>query len=118
MITLVRYHTYHKVRGGYESAVRSALIKHGGRKWLYVVALDATTLGGIKLWKVPLTDAKYMQPLLLRGKPYPMARALKTFRSLGKTHGITKGAMKIIKEATREDKERKNVGRESPTETS
>jgi hypothetical protein len=100
MINLVRYHTWHKGRFGFESAFRIALVKTGGSKWLHVVALDATTSGGLKLWKVPLADAKYMQPLTLKnGNPYPLKRALKTFRSLGKTHGISKGAKKLIKEA-------------------
>jgi hypothetical protein len=98
MISLVRYHTWHKVRGGYESAIRCAFVRTGGSKWLQVVALDATTSGGLKLWKVPLADTKYMQPLLLKGKPYPISRALKTFRSIAKTHGITKGAKKLLKE--------------------
>ena len=100
MIELVQYRTWHKVRGGFESAVRSALVRTGGSKWLQVVAIDATTSGGLKLWKVPLADTKHMQPLLLKGKPYPMARALKTFRKMGKTHGISKGAKKLLKEAS------------------
>jgi hypothetical protein len=99
MIKLVQYHTWHKVRGGFESAHRSALVKTGGTKWLQVLVFDANREGGLKLWKVPLSDEQYMQPLLYRGKPYPMARALKTFRALGKTHGITKGAKRFIREA-------------------
>lgn len=99
MIELVTYHTFRKVRGGYESAVRCALVRHGGRKWLQVLCIDATTSGGMKLWKVPLTDTQYMKPLLRKGKPYPMSRALKVFRKVGKTHGITKGAKKLLKEA-------------------
>lgn len=98
MIELVRYHTWHKVRNGFESAVRVALVKKGN-KWLHVLAIDATTSGGMKLWKVPLADAGHMQPLLLKGKPYPMSRALKSFRRISNTHGISKGAMKILREA-------------------
>lgn len=98
MIALVRYHTYHKGRSGYESCVRTAFVKRG-RKWLQVLCIDATASGGMKLWKVPLTDEQYMQPLLLKGKPYPMSRAIKRFRKMGKTHGISKGAKKLLKEA-------------------
>lgn len=100
MIELVSYHTFRKVRNGYESAVRCAFVKHGGRKWLHVLCIDATTSGGMKLWKVPLADTKYMKPLLRKGKPYPVARALKSFRKMGKTHGISKGAKKLLKEVS------------------
>lgn len=113
MIELVQYHTWHRVRGGFESAQRVALVKKGGSKWLHVLAIDATTSGGLKLWKVPLTDVEYMQPLMLRGKPYPIARALKGFRRIGKTHGISNGAKKLIKEAAREHKANKNLGGKS-----
>jgi hypothetical protein len=69
---------------------------------LHVLTIDATASGGMKLWKVPLTDVRYMQPLLLKGKPYPMSRALKTFRKMGKSHGISNGAKKLIKEASKQ----------------
>ena len=114
MIELVRYHTWHKGRFGFESAYRIALVKKG-RKWLHVLAIDATTSGGLKLWKVPLADAKYMQPLMKGRKPYPINLALKTFRNVGKTHGISKSAMKLLKEASRESKAGKNTGGEDAT---
>ena len=101
MIRLVQYHTWQKVRGGRNSSFRTALVKDGGRKWLQVVALDATPDGGLRVWRVPVSEVKFMTPLLFRGKPYPMLRALKTFRSLADTHGITQGARKILKEAAR-----------------
>ena len=99
MIKLVQYHTWHRVRGGHESAFRSALVRTGGSKWLQVLAFDATVSGGLKLWKVPLSDEQYMQPLLYRDKPYPMSRALKVFKALGKTHGISNAAKKLLREA-------------------
>ncbi len=104
MIELVRYRT--------ADAVRSALIKRGN-KWMQVVAIDATSKGGLKVWKVPMSDEKFMTPLTRNGKPYPMTRALRTFRNLAKTHGCSKAAKKLIKEATREDKENKNLVGES-----
>ena len=115
MIELVQYHTWVKVRGGYESAIRVALVKHGGRKWLQVVAIDANKGGGLKVWKAPLTDTKYMKPLMRGRKPYPIPRALKTFRKLAKTHGASKGAKKLLKEASRESKTNQNLGAESAT---
>lgn len=101
MIKLVTYHTWQSVRGGRSSGFRTALVKKGN-KWMQVVAMDATPDGGLKVWKVPVADEQFMKPLLRNGKPYPMARALKRFRSLGATHGITKAAKKILKEAAHE----------------
>ena len=118
MIKLVRYHTWHKNKVGYESAVRCALVKTGGTKWLHVLAIDATTSGGLKLWKVPLTEDRYMQPLLHKGKPYPMARALKVFRKFAKEHGLTNGAKKLLREAGREHKANKELGAESTATSS
>lgn len=97
MIALVRYHTFRRVRNGFESAVRCAFVKRG-RKWMHVLCIDATTTGGLKLWKVPLSDEKYMWPLRRKGKPYPVSRALKSFRAMGKSHGISKGAKKLLRE--------------------
>ena len=79
---------------------------------MQVVALDATPDGGLRVWRVPKSDERYMIPLLHRGKPYPMSRALKTFRSLAATHGITKSARNILKEASSEIKANKNLGGE------
>ena len=100
MIKLVNYHTWTKVKGGYESARRVTLVRFGGHKWLQTVSIDASASGGLRVVKAPLTDEKYMTPLLLRGKDYPMKRALKTFRAMAKSHGCTGVAKKIIREAT------------------
>jgi hypothetical protein len=105
MIKLVHYHTWAKTKvgGSYESARRVTLVRFGGRKWLQTVSIDASVNGGLRMIKAPLTDEKYMADLMLKGKPYPMSRALKTFRSMAKSHGCTKGAKKIIKEAAAQD---------------
>ncbi len=97
-IQLVSYHTWLKVSKGYQSAIRSAFVKTG-RKWLKVVMIDATSDGGMRVWKVPLSDQQFMTPLMRKGKPYPVSRALKIFKRVGKTHGITKAAKNILKEA-------------------
>lgn len=97
-IRLVSYHTWQKVRDGYNSSFRCALVK-AGNKWLKVVALDATAEGGLRVWKVTKDDERFMKPLLRNGKPYPLARALRVFRSVGKTHGCTRAAKNIIREA-------------------
>lgn len=110
-IRLVQYHTWQKVRGGNTSSVRCALVKRG-RKWLQVIAMDASPDGGVKVWKVPMSDERFMKPLMHKGKPYPMKRALRIFRSMARTHGITKGAKKLLKEASREQKTRKDTAGE------
>jgi len=107
MIELVSYHTWKKVRNGFESCVRCAFVKRGN-KWAQVLCIDATASGGMKLWKVPLTDEQYMRPLLRKGKPYPVSRALKTFRAMGKTHGISKGAKKLLKEVAQQHAQASN----------
>lgn len=107
MIRLVRYHTWHKVAYGYESAVRCAFVKEG-RKWLQVVALDATVNGGVRVWRVAKSEEAHMIPLMRKGKPYPVKRALKGFRRMAKSHGISKGAINLLREAARENKATKN----------
>lgn len=102
-IELMRYHTWQKVRNGYNSAMRVAFVKPG-RKWMKVVALDATAEGGLRVWRVRVSERQYMKPLLRKGKPYNVARALRTFRNMGATHGITKGAKKLLAEVSRENK--------------
>jgi hypothetical protein len=99
MIELVSYHTWYRGRKGYESCFRTAFVKRG-RKWIQVLCIDATAGGGMRLWKVPLSDEKYMRPLLRKGKPYPISRAVKSFRRVGRTHGISKGAKKLLTEVS------------------
>lgn len=94
MIELVRYHTQRKD----ESCQRVALVKEG-TKWLTVLPLTATGQAPMGLWKVEKSDRRYMKPLMRGRKPYPMKRAIRGFRRLAKTHGITKGAKKFLKEA-------------------
>lgn len=109
IIKLVRYHTWKKAHGGgYESAVRSAFVK-AGRKWLKVLAIDATLNGGLRVWRVPTSDQQYMRPLLLRGKPYPVARALKAFRRMAKSHGVSNGAKRLLREVSSENKTTKKA---------
>ncbi len=98
MIELVHYHTYKKAQFGYESARRVALIKRG-TKWMKVVALDAAANAGLRVWKVQMSEDQYMTPILYKGKPYPMKRALTVFRRMTKSHSATKGAKKLMKEA-------------------
>ncbi len=110
MIKLVSYHTWKKVAFGYESAIRCAFVKPG-TKWMQVVAIDASARGGLRKWRVPMSDQRFMTPLTRKGKPYPIQRALKIFRHMAKTHGISPGAAKLLREAAREDKTTKEAAK-------
>lgn len=90
MIELVKYRSV--------DGVRNALVKDG-RKWMKVLYIDATKTGGMTMRKVPQSDRRFMTPLLRKGKPYPMSRALTVFRRFAKSHGATKTAKRFITEA-------------------
>ena len=92
MIELVSYRT--------DEGLRTAFVKHG-TKWTQVLAMDAGVRSGLVIHKVPKTEQKYMFPVLRKGKPYPHKRALTCFRRFGKSHGMSKGAKKLLREATK-----------------
>jgi hypothetical protein len=86
MIELVRYHT--------DNGIRSAFVKQG-RKFIKVVEIDAP----IRVRKVPVSDGRYMKPLLRNGEAYSVTRAVNKFLKAGRSLGITDGARRILKEA-------------------
>lgn len=94
---VVRYHTQRKD----ESCKRVALVQES-RKWLWVLPLTPAGQGQMTIWKVPKTERKYMEFLTLgkNKREYPLSRAIKGFRRMGKTHGMTKKAKRFLKEAT------------------
>lgn len=96
MADLVRYHTDR----GDESCVRVALVIERV-KYLHVLVLAPSSKGKLSVWKVPKTERKYMRPLTLgkNQRDYPLSRAIKGYRRMAKTHGITKGAKKFLTEA-------------------
>jgi hypothetical protein len=86
MIELKQYAT--------QSGLKVALVKEG-RKWIQVLTMD----GKLTVRKVPKTEDRYMCELTHKRKPYPMSRALRTFRRFGRTHGINKRAKLFLREA-------------------
>lgn len=100
MIELMNYRT--------NEGVRSAFVKHG-HKWLQVLAIDAGERSGLRIYQVPKTEERYMRPLLRKGKPYPISRALKVFKNFGKTHGMSKGVKKFLTEVAGETKATKKT---------
>lgn len=43
-------------------------------------------------------ERRYWRPLEYKGKPYPVARALRRFREAGRDLGITKSARTVLRE--------------------
>lgn len=66
-----------------------------GRKWLKVLTMD----GGLKVSKVHKTEERHMEPLMRKGAPYVVSRAVSHFRKHGKAHGTTKTAQAILRAA-------------------
>ncbi len=117
MIELVSYHTMQPVAGQpgrYQSAVRVAFVKTG-TKWLQVLAIDSSARGGMRVWKVAMSEEQYMKPITIgkNKRPYPISRALKHFKHCAKAQGITKAGKKLLKEVARENK----TAKESATST-
>lgn len=86
MIEIVRYRD--KKHGA-----RCALLKRGP-KWNRLVVIDQDRV------KVVLDKEPRVAPLTRAGKPYPLARAVREFRRIGRARGITKGALSILREAS------------------
>jgi hypothetical protein len=84
---VVRYRT--------SEGVRTAIIVDRGRKFLHVIPMEDRA---VRVRKVPLTEERLMEPLTLRGKPYPPKRAVRHFARHGKGFGITKKAKSFLKE--------------------
>lgn len=96
MADLVRYHT----ERADECCNRVALVIER-QKYLHVLVLAPSSKGKLSVWKVAKSERKYMRPLTIgkNQRAYPLSRAINGFRRMAKTHGITKGAKKFLKEA-------------------
>ena len=75
--------------------VRSALLVNEGRKFISLIPVDLP----VRIKKVPLTETKYMRDSEYKGKLYPLKRAVRILKRMGKEGGITKSASKALKEA-------------------
>lgn len=80
--------------------IKSALIKEG-HKWIQVLLMD----GKLTVRKVPKSEGRYMSELTHKNRPYPMKRALGTFRKFGRAHGISRNAKTFLREATKQSGE-------------
>lgn len=85
---IIRIHTA-------DGSVRCAVIVKVGLKFTSLIWADDRK-PGVRINKVPNDWADNSPPVEYRGKPYPLARAKKMFRKMGRTLGITKSARKAL----------------------
>ena len=71
---------------------KSGLLVTVGRKYLSIIFPDSA---GIRIKRMPLST-QYRE-LQYRDKPYPVGRAKRLIKAMGKSFGITKSAKRILK---------------------
>lgn len=71
----------------------SLLVVKEGRKYLHAVEIDKQ----VKMVALPRESRRQMRPLLYKGQPYPVSRAVRAFMHAGKTLGITKSATTMLR---------------------
>lgn len=74
-----------------DRAARVHLVSTVGHKWVTCVVIDFP----IRLEQLPV-EKHGLVPMLFRGEPYPVKRAVKLFRRYAKEHGITEGAREAL----------------------
>ncbi len=70
------------------------IVVREGRTFLHAVALHWPP---VRIVKLPRTERRYLRPLLYKGKPYPIARAVRRFKKAGRALGITKSAADALR---------------------
>ena len=83
------------IRWRSDGGVRTALVVNEGRKFVSLIPADFP----VRVRKVPLVESKDFIDVEYKGKPYPLKRAVRILKRMGKTGGITKSASKALKEA-------------------
>jgi len=68
------------------------LVFRVARVKMYAIALSAP----VRVVRLDKAERRYMTPLIYKGKPYPLARAIRHLRVAGKELGITKGARAVL----------------------
>lgn len=72
---------------------RTHIVFKTGRLYMHAVALD----GHVRLVQLPLIERRHLKPVLYKGQPYPLKRAVRKLLAAGKTLGITDGARSALK---------------------
>ena len=74
-----------------EQGTKVAFIEKGRTK-VHILMLDSP----LTVRAMPMGETRYMTPLLRKGNPYPLMRAVNKFRAFGKSHGVTKKAKAML----------------------
>ena len=80
------------------SGVKTAIIRVSGPKWMQVLMME----GALTVRKIPKSETRFMEPLLFKGRPYPLRRAIHVFRHYGRASGINKSAKALLRDATKQ----------------
>lgn len=70
-----------------------------GRTKLHALALNVPPVRIVKLDKA---ERRYLSPLQYKGRPYPLARALRRFHAAGRDLGITQSARVVLRSLKQE----------------
>ncbi len=89
----IKLGNYHTGQG------RTTCLYWEGNKYIHVLIPEFP----LTVHRKHRTEARYISPVLLDGKPYPMVRALKTYRRMQRLSGSA-SARKLIKQASMEAK--------------
>lgn len=73
----------------------TALVVKEGRKLLHIIQIEDR---GLRVRKVPKTEARYFKDLTYKGKPYPLRRAIRMYKRAAKTFGATPTVKRILRE--------------------
>lgn len=89
---------HHVVRWHTTESVATALVVKRGSKMLHVIrAAGIGSDGRVAVERVPLTEERYMRPLLHREKPYPVERYKQSLRARARRCGATKEARRYLR---------------------
>lgn len=80
-----------------DEGIRTAIVLGEGPKYVRMIWADDRR-PGVRVNKVPKDRMRRdTKPLMYKGKPYPLARAKRHFRNMGRALGITKSARKELR---------------------
>ena len=83
---------------------------HDGERWITSLVTCGTKMAhvlhidgnGLRVLKEPKEFLRHAQPLMRRGEPYPLDRALRKFRRAGQQLGMTQEARNLLAGALQE----------------
>ena len=78
----------------YNANSRTHLVYAVGRIKFHAIVLD----GSVRAVALDLIKRRDLTPILYKGQPYPVARAVRLLKRAGKTLGITEEAKRVLAE--------------------